>query len=107
MRKLPRPTDSPHFLGYSGFSEGLTEGKIDLREQPDIATKLAAGPNRDEVKPYWRLRGPNQWSSGDDEGATGFRSALEGYIKGVGRLGYEFAHPTGEAFEIPICTIPG
>ena len=79
--------NSPHFLGYSGFAEEITQGKRDLREQFDFATELPiiydpdANPNsknnvseRDFSKLYWRLRGPNQWPAEDD--IPGFKKAL-------------------------------
>ncbi|KAG0130655.1 hypothetical protein HOY82DRAFT_486475, partial [Tuber indicum] len=93
-----------HYLGYSGFSE-FTEGKIDQCEEPDFPSELAADTNGcDEVKSYRKLRGPNQWRG--DEGAKEFRSAMEGWAKGVEQLSYKFAHTNGEAFEIPICAVP-
>jgi isopenicillin N synthase-like dioxygenase len=84
--------NSPHFLGYSGYAEETTLGQKDLREQFDLATELpviwnpdAEPPvedqriastshrHRDFSKPYWRLRGPNQWPS--EEHVPGFRKA--------------------------------
>ena len=79
--------NSPHFLGYSGFAEEVTQGERDLREQFDFATELPIiyDPNansdsksnhsgRDFSKLYWRLRGPNQWPHEED--IPGFEKAL-------------------------------
>ncbi|KAI9726599.1 MAG: hypothetical protein M1828_000966 [Chrysothrix sp. TS-e1954] len=114
--------NSPHFLGYSGFAEETTLGVSDLREQFDYATELPVawkdpvatngsakhGPNgiregdRDFSKPYWRLRGPNQWPSEED--VPGFRDALMNYHDAVARLSYDFVHLIEEAFGIPLGT---
>jgi isopenicillin N synthase-like dioxygenase len=65
-------TNSPQFLGFSDFAQETTQGKLDLREQYDIATELPevyqkdAIPNnhgRDFSSLYWKLRGPNAWPS--------------------------------------------
>jgi isopenicillin N synthase-like dioxygenase len=75
--------NSPHFLGYSGLAEETTQGKRDLREQFDFATELPViylednsdqYSGRDFSRPYWRLRGPNQWPNEDD--LPGFKRAL-------------------------------
>jgi len=83
-------SNSPHFLGYSGFAEETTLGEKDLREQFDYATELpvvwqgygkkndlgqsSSGRTRDFSRLYWRLRGPNQWPS--ERELPGFREAL-------------------------------
>ena len=51
--------NSPHFLGYSNLGAELTRGKVDLREQFDIATPhvckwVPGDPD------YLRLWGPSQ-----------------------------------------------
>ncbi|RPB01962.1 Clavaminate synthase-like protein [Choiromyces venosus 120613-1] len=94
---------SPHFLGYSGFAEEITQGKTDLREQFDFATEppVVWGRN-DQDKLYWRLRGPNLWPEEGDESTKGFRLALEEYMREVEQLSYEFIHLIEEAFEIPL-----
>ena len=81
-------TNSPHFLGYSGFAEEKTLGAVDLREQWDLATELpvvwspdgakaeanGVSRRRDFTQLFWRLRGPNQWPP---EGQIpGFREAF-------------------------------
>ena len=82
--------NSPHFLGYSGLAEEMTQGKSDFREQYDFATELpvvfqecrnadgACCAGRDFSKAYWRLRGPNQWPREDE--VPGFKSALLKYV---------------------------
>lgn len=74
---------SPHFLGYSGVGEERTQGKDDWREQFDFATELPVvyreddhdqRCGRDFSKPFWRLRGPNQWPNEDE--VPGFKEAL-------------------------------
>lgn len=77
-------SNSPHFLGYSGFAEETTLGSKDLREQFDFATELpvvynpqnlpSAGDGRNFSKLYWQLRGPNQWPAEND--LPGFQSAF-------------------------------
>ena len=69
-----------------GYAEETTFDMKHLREQFDFATELPVihdpsacsegngailGPTQDLSKPYWRLRGPNQWPS--DELVPGFR----------------------------------
>lgn len=74
---------SPHFLGYSSVAEEITQGKHDLREQFDFATELPViygserngqQSERDFARPYWRLRGPNQWPAEKD--LPGFKDAV-------------------------------
>jgi isopenicillin N synthase-like dioxygenase len=79
--------NSPHFLGYSGFAEETTQGKHDLREQFDFATELPviyqenevdAKSGRDFSKPYWWLRGPNQFP--EENEIPGFEEAIQVYV---------------------------
>ena len=81
--------NSPHFLGYSALAEEVTQGRRDFREQFDFATELpvvfrerrdADGvcAGRDFSRPYWRLRGPNQWPREDE--VPGFKKALLKYV---------------------------
>jgi isopenicillin N synthase-like dioxygenase len=99
---------SPHFLGYSGFAEETTQGKPDLREQFDYATELPFiwNPNAKEElgrnfsKPYWRLRGPNQWPT--ELEVPDFQSTLLEYHDAVANLSYRFVHLVEEAFGIPV-----
>ncbi|KXS95852.1 hypothetical protein AC578_7883 [Pseudocercospora eumusae] len=111
LRKL----NSPHFLGYSGFAEETTLGRQDLREQFDFATELpvvysrsksdassVSSQARDFSKPYWRLRGPNQWPS--ESSLPGFRKAFTEYHDAVQELSYRFVHLIEEALGIPVGT---
>lgn len=76
--------NSPHFLGYSGYAEEITQGKRDLREQFHFATEIPIiyreakveqdSFGRDFSKPYWRLRGPNQ--SLNEKELPGFKTAV-------------------------------
>ncbi|KAF2248417.1 Clavaminate synthase-like protein [Trematosphaeria pertusa] len=103
--------NSPHFLGYSGYAEETTLGEKDLREQFDLATELPVvydplasqtDTRRNFSKPYWHLRGPNQWPS---EGyVRGFRKAFTEYHDALQELSYSFVHLVEEAFGIPVST---
>ncbi|KAF2675304.1 Clavaminate synthase-like protein [Microthyrium microscopicum] len=104
-------SNSPHFLGYSGFAEEVTLGQQDLREQFDYATELPVIYDKDDneihegkdfSKLYWWLRGPNQWPT--EEELPGFRSALESYHNALADLSYRFLHLVEEAFDIPLGT---
>lgn len=103
--------NSPHFVGFSGFAEERTRGKIDLREQFDFASELPVvwqntgeekEGERDFSKLYWRLRGPNQWPDENEEGLRGFRNAFENYMSAVGDLSLRLVHLIEEAFGIPV-----
>ncbi len=54
-----RMRNSPHFLGYSKFGAELTKGKVDMREQFDIATKHECRWKEGDPD-YKRLWGPSQ-----------------------------------------------
>lgn len=59
-----RMVHSPHFLGYSRLGAELTKGRVDRREQFDIATphETRWRPGSD-LPEYLRLWGPSQvWS---------------------------------------------
>lgn len=51
---------SPHFRGWSRTGGELTQGKVDWREQIDIASERDAVPAA-EGPAYLRLEGPNLW----------------------------------------------
>lgn len=53
-------TRSPHFRGWSRTGGELTQGKVDWREQIDIASERDAIPQGDGPA-YLRLEGPNLW----------------------------------------------
>ena len=54
-----RMANSPHFLGYSRFGAEYTKGKVDQREQFDIATPLTCRWKPGDPD-YLRLWGPSQ-----------------------------------------------
>ena len=55
--------NSPHFRGYNRTGGELTQGRVDWREQIDIAAERDAVT--DPAAPaYMRLEGPNQWPGG-------------------------------------------
>ncbi|KAE8386472.1 hypothetical protein BDV23DRAFT_187282 [Aspergillus alliaceus] len=96
-------TESPQFLGFSDFAQEATQGKLDLREQYDLATELPEVYQKDAVPNdrgrnfsnlYWRLRGPNVWPSENE--VPGFKKAAN-----------EFVHLVEEAFGIPRGTFDG
>lgn len=103
--------NSPHFIGYSGFAEEETRGLKDLREQFDFATEVPTvwrseseekDGERDFTELYWRLRGPNQWPDEKRRDLSGFRKALEAYMRGLEDLSLRFVHLIEEAFKIPV-----
>ena len=53
--------NSPHFRGYTRVGGERTQGKVDWREQIDIATEKPAVTPGPAVADYLRLEGPNQW----------------------------------------------
>ncbi|KAE8382459.1 hypothetical protein BDV26DRAFT_278025 [Aspergillus bertholletiae] len=80
-------TKSPQFLGFSDFAQEVTQGKLDLREQYDIATELPEVYQKDAVPNdrgrnfsnlYWRLRGPNVWPSENE--VPGFEKAANEFV---------------------------
>jgi isopenicillin N synthase-like dioxygenase len=90
--------NSPHFLGYSRLGAELTRGKIDRREQLDIAT-----PHVCRWKPgdpdYLKLWGPSQWP--EETALPGFKDTMERYMVQVQILGYQFIGFLAEAFGLP------
>jgi len=67
-----------------------------LREQFDFASEVQAV--KDSEKPYWRLRGPNQWPS--EYSLPGSREAFAYYHDEVEKLSYRFVHLIEEAFGV-------
>ncbi len=51
---------SPHFRGYTRLGGELTQGRVDWREQIDVAAERDPVP-ADGRATYWRLEGPNLW----------------------------------------------
>ncbi|KAF9029538.1 Clavaminate synthase-like protein [Hymenopellis radicata] len=89
-----RMRNSPHFLGYSKFGAELTKGKVDMREQFDIATKHEC-QWKDGDPDYKRLWGPSQWP--DEALIPGFRSTLEQYLEQVHALADSFVTVLSES----------
>ncbi|KAF4981391.1 hypothetical protein FZEAL_2821 [Fusarium zealandicum] len=87
--------NSPHFLGYSGTGTETTAGKLDQREQVELATELAKAP--DDAPLYEGLRGPNQWPSE----LPALRPAVERYIDELTKLGEKFLGLVAQALELP------
>ncbi|KAF5328578.1 hypothetical protein D9619_011475 [Psilocybe cf. subviscida] len=89
--------NSEHFLGYSKLGAELTKGKVDQREQWDIATKHECRWRAGRGDPeHWRLWGPSQWPS--ETLLPSFRPTFESYLVQVEALSYEFALLMSEAF---------
>ncbi|MBP2367567.1 isopenicillin N synthase family dioxygenase [Pseudonocardia parietis] len=62
---------SPHFRGYNRTGGELTRGRVDWREQIDIAAER--DPWKEPAAPaYMRLEGPNLWPSAQPELRTVF-----------------------------------
>ena len=85
------------FLGYSRLDNEVTAGKIDHREQFDLATPHAL-PKEDD--PVWlNLWGPNQWPS--EQLMPRFRNAMEDYMKRLADLSVFFTSMIAEALGMP------
>jgi isopenicillin N synthase-like dioxygenase len=57
---------SPQFRGYTRTGGELTQGRVDWREQIDIAAERETSNNPD-APTYMRLEGPNLWPSAQPE----------------------------------------
>ncbi|KAI0872724.1 2OG-Fe(II) oxygenase superfamily protein [Hypoxylon argillaceum] len=88
--------NSPHFLGYSGVGGETTGGAVDVREQFEFATELAA-TWREGLPLYEHLRGPNQWPNHD----ANLRSVIESYISELTQLGERFLDLVAQALSLP------
>ncbi|KAI1146371.1 2OG-Fe(II) oxygenase superfamily protein [Nemania diffusa] len=88
--------NSPHFLGYSGVGGETTGGAVDVREQFEFATELAA-TWREGLPLYKHLRGPNQWPNHD----ANLRSVIESYISELTQLGERFLDLVAQALSLP------
>ncbi|KAF8916668.1 hypothetical protein CPB85DRAFT_1374548 [Mucidula mucida] len=97
-----RMRNSPHFLGYSKFGAELTKGKVDMREQFDIATKHECRWKEGDPD-YKRLWGPSQVYTYLEcclqqlTLYSGFRSTLEQYLEQVHALADSFVTVLSEA----------
>lgn len=89
--------NSPHFLGYTKLGNEITSGKIDWREQIDLATELPAPSQREPV--YRQLEGPNLWP--DERYVPEFRITVTRYIGKMSRLASIFNKLVAEAIGLP------
>jgi len=112
-----RMANSEHFLGYSRLGAELTKGKVDQREQFDIATRHVCRWKGGDPE-YYRLWGPSQvcfhcqlsrtclcslcatqWP--DEDLIPGFRDTMERYLDQVQDLSYKLSSLIAEAFGLP------
>lgn len=102
--------NSEHFLGYSRLGKELTKGKVDRREQFDIATPHISRWKEGDPD-YYRLWGPSQVSScratkpiltevqwPSEDLIPGFRSVFEQYLNQVQDLSNQFSSLIAESF---------
>lgn len=89
-----RMSNSPHFLGYSRFGAEYTKGKVDQREQIDIATPLECRWKPGDFD-YLRLWGPSQWP--DEALLPGFKETMTEYLSQVETLANNFVRLMAEA----------
>lgn len=81
------------FLGYSRLDNEITAGKIDHREQMDLATPHEL-PS--PTSPIWHnLWGPNQWP--DEKFLPRFRKVMEEYMGHLSKLSMFFTTLIAEA----------
>ena len=85
------------FLGYSRLDNEVTAGKIDHREQLDLATPHdLPGP---ASPPWHNLWGPNQWPNGDS--LPRFQSVMSDYMRRLSDLSMFFTTLIAEALGMP------
>ncbi|ESK83250.1 naringenin 3-dioxygenase [Moniliophthora roreri MCA 2997] len=78
--------NSPHFLGYTRLGGERTKGKVDWREQIDLATPhVCRWKNKEESPDYHRVWGPSQYPS--EEALPGFKEAIDNYQAQLTTLG--------------------
>ncbi|OYO24136.1 oxidoreductase [Enemella dayhoffiae] len=81
---------SAHFRGYTRTGGELTGGRVDWREQLDVAAErepVSGGPA------YRRLEGPNQWPSALPQ----LREHVESWSDSLSALGLRLLHEWAEA----------
>ena len=85
------------FLGYSRLDNEITAGRIDHREQLDLATPHdLPGPS----SPIWHnLWGPNQWPA--ERLLPRFQQVMEEYMKHLSALSMSFTGLIAEALGMP------
>ena len=85
------------FLGYSRLDNEVTAGKIDHREQLDLATPHELPT---PTSPIWHnLWGPNQWPS--THSLPRFRNIMEEYMRRLSELSTLFTSLIAEALGMP------
>lgn len=89
--------NSPHFLGYTDVGQEITSGRVDLREQIDLATELAA-PSKD-LPLYHQVEGPNLWP--DEKTLPYFRPVITKYIERMTALSKVTRGLVAEAIGLP------
>ncbi|XYA00777.1 hypothetical protein QA089_003321 [Meyerozyma guilliermondii] len=101
--KLPQPVKdgcsmihSKHFLGYTRLANEITAGRIDWREQIDLATELPAPP--EDAPIYRNIEGPNLWP--DEKAAPKFRPVVLHWIDKMTQLSTYFRQLVCEALGI-------
>ncbi|CAR30709.1 ZYRO0E00396p [Zygosaccharomyces rouxii] len=92
-KKKVEMINSPHFLGYTKLGNEITSGKIDWREQIDLATELPA-PTKDGPL-YKQLEGPNLWP--DERVLPYFKLTMTSYIDKMSRLSSIFTKLVAES----------
>ncbi|KAL9048710.1 MAG: hypothetical protein Q9162_007593, partial [Coniocarpon cinnabarinum] len=85
------------FLGYSRLDNEITAGKIDHREQLDLATPHEL-PSPSSP-PWHNLWGPNQWPS--EQSLPRFRTVMEDYMRRLSELSIFFTGLIAEALGMP------
>ncbi|SCU83233.1 LANO_0B08680g1_1 [Lachancea nothofagi CBS 11611] len=93
VKKKCEMIHSPHFLGYTRFANEITAGKVDLREQIDLATELP--PPKDGEPLYKQIEGPNLWP--DERETPNFRPVVTHYIDVMTQLSTIFRNLVCEA----------
>ncbi|MGZ8178840.1 isopenicillin N synthase family dioxygenase [Williamsia sp. SKLECPSW1] len=86
--------NSPHFRGYNRLGGELTNGRVDRREQIDIATDR--DPIPDATGPM-RLQGRNQWPVA----LPGLRTAVEAYQRELERVSQTLLRGWSQALGAP------
>lgn len=89
--------NSPHFLGYTKMGNEITSGRIDWREQIDLATELSAPLESEPL--YRQLEGPNLWP--DEKYMPHFKECVSQYICKMTSLSRIFSALVAEAIGIP------
>lgn len=92
-KKKVEMVNSPHFLGYTKLGNEITSGKVDWREQIDLATELPPPAKNEPV--YKQLEGPNLWP--DERLLPEFKPTVTSYIDKMSKLSSVFTRLVAEA----------